>query len=95
MQLQAYMEEARIDAVEMLDRLRLAVSELDLEFKLDVSTVYRHARGTRFPTHDLQRAYMKATSDLVRPEDWFALKENKGLGIPAKKRRRLEKAAAA
>lgn len=95
MQLQAYMEEARINAGQMLERLKLAAGEAGQAFELDVSTVYRHARGTKRPSMEMQGLYFKATGELVRFEDWFALASDKSLGLPAKKKRKLEEERAA
>jgi hypothetical protein len=93
MQLQAFMEEARIDAAEMLERVKKAAAELDKPLDLDISTLYRHARGKRYPSPDLQTIYQRASQDLIRAEDWLALHNNNSLGMPAKKRRKAEAAA--
>ena len=95
MQLQAYMEEARINAGQMLERLKAAAADLGQDLELDVSTVYRHARGTKKPSMEMQGLYLKASGDLVRFEDWFALHNDKSLGLPAKKRAKLESEAQA
>lgn len=95
MQLQAYMEEARIDPPGMLERLKAAAADLGKPLELDVSTIYRHARGKRYPSPDLQTIYQKASQDLIRSDDWLALHNDHSLGMPAKKRRKLEQQAAA
>lgn len=92
MQLQAYMEEARIDAGEMLARLKAAAAELNRELDLDISTIYRHARGKRYPSPDLQTIYQKASQEMIRAEDWLALHKDPSLGLTAKKRRKMAQA---
>jgi hypothetical protein len=91
MQLQAYIEEARIDVTEMLERLKAAAAEMGVELDLDISTIYRHARGIRTPGDQLQSIYSKASNGLIGLTDWTDLKNDNSLGMPAKKRRRLER----
>lgn len=95
MQLQAFMEEADIDAREMLERLRIKALELGIPFDLNLSTVYRHARGRKYPGPDLQDLYRETTAGLVQPNDWLALHKDKNLGLPSKKRAAAEEADAA
>lgn len=85
MQLQTFLEVGKINARQFLERLR-DQGDPTIPFELDLATVYRHARGQRYPSPAHQSLYFKATAGLVAPEDWLALFNDKSLGIPSKKR---------